>query len=193
MSDRHLEFFSDWGPRLTVAVAAEFRDILAHVPGRVYAAAIAHAQGGALRLDVNTVEHAPELLSEPRDLSDDSDRDYRWWPDEWQAVPFDELGPSPTTPLVREWDAVQREVPEEEFDEFVAQTVAVLVEALGSASVRAEFAAHGDHPILVVTETDDDYAPSLASLVTLNADHPDQQLYADALTYWTANAEQVQD
>lgn len=86
-------------------------------------------------------------------MSSEDERHYWWWPDEWEAI-ADNSAPCPTDSLVQEWDSVFAEVPEERFGEFVARTVEVLTGALHSAA---------------------------ASLIALNRDHPDRQLYADAL------------
>lgn len=191
------DFFTALEPRLARAMALEYRGMLRAVGGgQVYAAAVAHADGMAWRLDLNTEEAlaassrengvVPGNAGGSDDLDDLDDLDdARWVPDEWGLIDRLEYE-TPTAALEDEVREHADGVPDEDWSGFVRGLVAVLCAALGSEAVRAEFAAAGASPILFVADTDGDAGPTVESLQRLNPEPADRRLLLEAMRFWSA-------
>lgn len=156
---------------LVDALAAAFGELLTEVEGQdVYAAAVAVAQGLAWRPDLATVE---------AEGGDDE-----WWPDEWTAVPEGVDAPE----LAAIEAQVEQTMPDDEdaLEEWLDEVYDLLVGALGSAEVRAVFAAAGSDPVLMVSDTDEVGEAELRAFDALNAAHPRRDV---ARAYWVDEAE----
>ncbi|MDR6200419.1 hypothetical protein QE374_002328 [Microbacterium sp. SORGH_AS428] len=184
------QFVDDWGRRWEAALVAAVRALPADVvAGRIYAAAIAVADGNTVpALFAHTESRLAEVAD--ADLDPDEAAYFRWWPDESGIeVQSEEL--AALAAELGEWADAHPEFsadPEDEFawsDRWIAETDRALIRALGSDAVRRTFAAIGIDPVLVVTETDGDPARASAAFEALNGNRDDAAA-RDARAFWGA-------
>jgi len=134
-------------------------------------------------ISLRLLAHTEEALAALTGREDDPDT--RWWPDEWE-ISDDDITPDDGVESTVQLSRTLYGTLDEDDPDWPDRARDLFDSALGDPQVRDAIAGVNPdwRPVRFVTDTDGDLARTVASLESLNPDHPNPDLVAAAVAYF---------